>query len=62
MLVFAALVVTGPFVVSGAAALVAGEAVFGDIPADVVDACRRHDLVLVAVPVDVSAYKTAPRG
>ncbi|MCO7195071.1 PucR family transcriptional regulator ligand-binding domain-containing protein, partial [Pseudonocardia sp. McavD-2-B] len=39
---------------SGAAALVAGEAVFGDIPADVVDACRRHDLVLVAVPVDVS--------
>lgn len=39
---------------SGAAALVAGEAVFGSIPDDVVDACRRHDLVLLAVPVDVS--------
>ncbi|MEJ8279993.1 PucR family transcriptional regulator [Pseudonocardia spirodelae] len=39
---------------SGAAALVAGEAVFGDVPGDVVAACRRHDLVLIAVPVDVS--------
>ncbi|MFP5071723.1 PucR family transcriptional regulator [Pseudonocardia nantongensis] len=39
---------------AGAAALVAGEAVFGQVPDDVVDACRRHDLVLLAVPVDVS--------
>ena len=39
---------------SGAAALVAGEAVFGEVPDDVVDACRRHGLVLIAVPVDVS--------
>ena len=39
---------------AGAAALLAGEAVFGDVPDDVVQACRRHDLVLLAVPVDVS--------
>ena len=39
---------------AGAAALAAGEAVFGEVPADVVDACRRHDLVLVAVPEHVS--------
>ncbi|ANY08958.1 PucR family transcriptional regulator [Pseudonocardia sp. HH130630-07] len=39
---------------SGATALVAGEAVFGEVPPDVVDACRRHDLVLIAVPTDVS--------
>lgn len=39
---------------AGAAALAAGEAVFGEVPADVVDACRRHGLVLLAVPVDVS--------
>ncbi len=39
---------------AGAAALAAGEAVFGEIPADVVEACRRHDLMLVAVPEDVS--------
>src|SRR4051812_1384178 len=35
---------------SGAAALAAGEAVFHGIPDDVVEACRRHDLPLVAVP------------
>ncbi|MEU6700825.1 PucR family transcriptional regulator ligand-binding domain-containing protein [Pseudonocardia sp. NPDC046786] len=39
---------------SGAVALAAGEAVFGEIPADVVDACLRHGLTLLAVPVDVS--------
>lgn len=39
---------------AGASALAAGEAVFGEIPADVVQACVRHDLVLLAVPEDVS--------
>ncbi|MBW0102860.1 PucR family transcriptional regulator ligand-binding domain-containing protein [Pseudonocardia sp. KRD291] len=39
---------------AGATALAAGEAVFGEIPADVVAACLRHDLVLLAVPEDVS--------
>lgn len=39
---------------AGAIALAAGDAVFGEIPDDLVDACRRHDLVLLAVPVDVS--------
>ncbi|MEQ3549428.1 PucR family transcriptional regulator [Pseudonocardia nematodicida] len=39
---------------AGATALAAGEAAFGEVPADVVDACRRHGLVLLAVPVDVS--------
>jgi len=35
---------------AGAAALAAGDAVFGGIPDDVVEACRRHDLPLIAVP------------
>ncbi|MET0189739.1 MAG: PucR family transcriptional regulator ligand-binding domain-containing protein, partial [Pseudonocardia sediminis] len=39
---------------AGATALAAGEAVFGEVPADVVAACLRHDLVLLAVPEDVS--------
>ncbi|MDN5914424.1 MAG: helix-turn-helix domain-containing protein [Pseudonocardia sp.] len=39
---------------AGVTALAAGEAVFGEIPADVVTACVRHDLVLLAVPEDVS--------
>ena len=39
---------------AGAAALAAGAAVFSGIPDDVVEACRRHDLVLVAVPEEVS--------
>ncbi|TCK25855.1 PucR family transcriptional regulator [Pseudonocardia endophytica] len=39
---------------SGAVALAAGEAVFGLVPDDVVEACRRHDLTLLAVPVAVS--------
>ena len=39
---------------AGATALAAGEAVFGEVPDDVVDACRRHDLTLLAVPVQVS--------
>jgi DNA-binding PucR family transcriptional regulator len=39
---------------AGAVALAAGAAVFHGIPDDLVDACRRHDLPLLAVPEDVS--------
>lgn len=39
---------------SGTAALAAGAAVFHGIPDDVVDACRRHDVPLVAVPEETS--------
>lgn len=39
---------------AGAVALAAGEAVFHGIPDDLVDACRRHDLALLAVPEEVS--------
>jgi DNA-binding PucR family transcriptional regulator len=39
---------------AGAAALAAGEAVFHGIPDDLVQACRRHDLPLLAVPEEVS--------
>ncbi len=39
---------------AGAAALAAGEAVFGGVPDDVVEACRRHDLPLIAVPEETS--------
>jgi DNA-binding PucR family transcriptional regulator len=39
---------------AGAVALAAGEAVFHGIPDDLVEACRRHDLPLLAVPEEVS--------
>lgn len=39
---------------AGVAALGAGEAAFGMVPDDVVAACRRYDVALVAVPVEVS--------
>ncbi|HEX4356898.1 MAG TPA: PucR family transcriptional regulator ligand-binding domain-containing protein [Pseudonocardia sp.] len=39
---------------AGAAALAAGEAFFHGIPDDVVQACERHKVVLLAVPEDVS--------
>lgn len=39
---------------AGVAALGAGEAAFGMIPDDVVAACRRHEVALVRVPVEVS--------
>jgi DNA-binding PucR family transcriptional regulator len=39
---------------AGAAALAAGEAYFHGIPDDLVAACRRHQVVLLAVPEDVS--------
>lgn len=39
---------------SDVVALAAGEAAFGVIPDDVVEACRKYDLPLIRVPVDVS--------
>lgn len=39
---------------AGALALVAGEAQFGCVPDDVVEACQRHDLMLLSVPESVS--------
>jgi DNA-binding PucR family transcriptional regulator len=39
---------------AGAAALAAGAAVFHGIPEDVVEACRRHGVPLIAVPEEVS--------
>lgn len=39
---------------AGVAVLAAGDAVFGTVPQDVVDACRRHGMPLLGVPVDVS--------
>jgi DNA-binding PucR family transcriptional regulator len=39
---------------AGAAALAAGDAVFGCVPDDLVDACRRHGLPLVGVPTEVA--------
>jgi hypothetical protein len=39
---------------AGVAAVCAGEAALGGVPADLVDACRRHGLALFRVPVDVS--------
>ena len=39
---------------SGAAALIVGDALFDHVPDDVVTACRRWNLPLLAVPTDVS--------
>jgi hypothetical protein len=39
---------------SGAVALLAGEGLYGYIPDDVLDACKKHGLSLFAVPADVS--------
>ncbi|MGB3827529.1 MAG: helix-turn-helix domain-containing protein [Ornithinimicrobium sp.] len=39
---------------AGAAGLAAGEALFGEVPSDVVEAFRRHNLLLFSVPVEVS--------
>lgn len=39
---------------SGAAALIVGDALFDHVPEDVVQACRRWNLPLLAVPTDVS--------
>ncbi len=38
----------------GVAAVCAGEAALGQVPSDLVDACRRHRLPLLRVPVEVS--------
>ncbi len=39
---------------AGAAGLAAGTAMFGEVPSDVVDAFRHHNLLLFSVPVEVS--------
>lgn len=39
---------------AGVAALAAGEAVFHTVPDDLVDACRHHDVPLLAVPEETS--------
>jgi hypothetical protein len=39
---------------AGVAALAAGDAALGSVPPDLVDACRRHHLPLLEVPVEVS--------
>lgn len=39
---------------AGAAGLAAGEVVFGEVPQDVVDAFKKHDMVLLGVPGEVS--------
>ncbi|MGD9985262.1 PucR family transcriptional regulator [Pseudonocardia sp.] len=39
---------------AGVAALAAGEAVFHTVPDDLVEACRRHDVPLLAVPEETS--------
>lgn len=39
---------------AGACALAAGDALFHGVPADLVQACRKHDVVLLGVPEDVS--------
>ena len=44
----------GEIATAGAAALAAGEAFFHGIPDDLVQACERHRVVLLAVPEDVS--------
>ena len=44
----------GEIASAGAAALAAGEAFFHGIPDDLVRACERHRVVLIAVPEDVS--------
>lgn len=36
------------------ACLAAGDAAYGSVPGDLLDACREHDLPLLEVPVDVS--------
>ncbi|MEV4413272.1 PucR family transcriptional regulator ligand-binding domain-containing protein [Catellatospora sp. NPDC049609] len=46
---------------AGAAALGAGEALLGPVPADLVEACLRHRLPLFAVPAEVSFREVTDR-
>ncbi|GAB4058984.1 PucR family transcriptional regulator [Catellatospora paridis] len=46
---------------AGVAALGAGEALLGPVPADLVEACRRHRLPLFAVPAEVSFREVTER-
>ncbi|MBC6446125.1 PucR family transcriptional regulator [Actinokineospora xionganensis] len=36
------------------AAVAAGDAVYGEIPLDLIEACRRHGVTLIEVPIDIS--------
>ena len=45
----------------GINALVAGDALYGMVPDDVVEACRRHGLPLLSVPADVSFSEITDR-
>jgi DNA-binding PucR family transcriptional regulator len=38
----------------GATTILAGKAQLGDVPADLLEACRRHDVTLVEVPIEVA--------
>jgi hypothetical protein len=38
----------------GARTIVAGKAQHGDVPADLLEACKRHDMTLVEVPIEVA--------
>ncbi|WP_410788738.1 PucR family transcriptional regulator [Kribbella sp. C-35] len=38
----------------GATTILAGKALLGDVPADLLEACRRHDVTLVEVPIEVA--------
>ncbi|WP_350279648.1 helix-turn-helix domain-containing protein [Kribbella sp. HUAS MG21] len=38
----------------GATTILAGKAQLGDVPEDLVEACRRHDVTLVEVPIEVA--------
>jgi DNA-binding PucR family transcriptional regulator len=38
----------------GATTILAGKAQLGDVPADLLDACRRHEVTLIEVPVEIA--------
>ncbi len=46
---------------AGVHAMVAGDALFGMVPDDVVQACRRHGMPLLSVPADVSFAEITER-
>ncbi|GAA3132272.1 hypothetical protein JOF29_005260 [Kribbella aluminosa] len=38
----------------GATTILAGKAQLGDVPADLIEACRRHEVTLIEVPVEIA--------
>ncbi len=38
----------------GAATILAGKALLGDVPADLLEACRRHQVTLIEVPIEIA--------